>query len=161
AQHPGRQFTRTAAPGPSGVFAGPTRKGFEYLGVGITWAPFNQARDDTKPTWTLSFDAKLDVFKDKRFDPVNPGANTAVGEGYHQLVASTFVSKRFRWFDPYFGAWYMYPVRTNGSPFQNYGPTQTSVNPQQRAGAMIGVEQIAWENPRADQHVTIEARVYV
>ena len=78
-----------------------------------TWAsaspgrPFNQRRDDTKPTWTLSFDALLDVFKARRFDPVNPGANTAVGQGYHQFVWSTFVSKRFRWFEPYFGAWYI------------------------------------------------------
>ena len=93
-------------PGPAGAFLGPKRKGFEYLGVGITWAAFNQRRDDTKPTWTLSFDAQLDVFKDMRFDPANPGANTAVGQGYHQFVWSTFVSKRFRWFDPYFGAWY-------------------------------------------------------
>jgi len=162
AQH-NRQYTRAVGeyPGPSGLFKGPSRKGFQYLGVGITWAPFNQARDDTKPTWTLSFDAKLDVFKDKRFDPSMPGANTAVGEGYHQFVFSTFVSKRFRWFDPYFGAWYMLPARTNGSPFQKYGPTQTSVSPQQQGGVMIGVEQIAWENPRGDQRVTIEGRAHI
>ena len=140
---------------------GPQRKGFEYLGVGLTWAAFNQRRDDTKPTWTLSFDALLDVFKDKRFDPANPGANTAVGQGYHQFVLSTFVSKRFRWFEPYWGAWYNLPVRTNGSAFQKYGPTQTSVNPQHRGGVMIGVEQIAWENPRGDQRVTIEARAFI
>jgi hypothetical protein len=30
------------------------------------------------------------------------------------------------------------------------------VNPQQRAGVYAGVEQIAWENPRADQRVTVE-----
>ena len=162
AQH-NRQFTRAAdeVPGPPGAFLGPQRKGFQYLGVGITWAAFNQRRDDTKPTWTLSFDALLDVFKARRFDPVNPGANTAVGQGYHQFVWSTFVSKRFRWFEPYFGAWYNLPVRTNGSPFQKYSDTQTSVNPQQRGGVMIGVEQIAWENPRGDQRVTIEARAFV
>jgi hypothetical protein len=109
----------------------------------------------------LSFDAKLDVFKDKRFDRASPGANTAVGPGYHQFVWSTFVSKRFRWFDPYFGAWYMLPARTNGSPFQDYGRTQTSVNPQQQAGFVLGVEHVAWENPRGDQRVTIEARAHV
>jgi hypothetical protein len=159
----GMQYARGpgVVPGPPDVFRGPARKGFENLGVGITWAPFNQARDDTKPTWTLSFDAKLDIFKDKRFDRATPNANTAVGPGYHQFVWSTFVSKRFRHFDPYFGAWYMLPARTNGSPFQKYGPTQTSVNPQQQAGIMIGVEQIAWENPRGDQRVTIEARAHV
>jgi hypothetical protein len=158
-----RQFGRGPGefPGTANAFRGPTRKGFEFLGVGITWAPFNQSRDDTKPTWTLSFDAKLDVFKDRRFDPAMPVANTAVGPGYHQFVWSTFISKRFRWFDPYFGGWYMLPARTNGSPFQKYGPTQTSVNPQQEAGVMIGVEQIAWENPRGDQRVTIEARAHL
>ncbi len=164
AQHNGRQYMPdplNPAQSPTNVFQGPARKGFQYLGLGLTWAPFNQARDDTKPTWTLTFDALLDVFKDRRFDPGNPGGNTAVGQGYHQFVWSTFVSKRFRWFEPYFGAWYMLPARTNGSPFQKYGPTQTSVNPQQMAGAMIGVEQIAWENPRGDQRVVIEARAHV
>jgi len=155
------QHSRMYAPPSKNLFQGPKRKGFEYLGVGITWAPFNQLRDDTKPTWTLSFDAKLDVFKDRRFDPSNPGANNAVGQGFHQFVWSTFVSKRFRWFDPYFGAWYNLPVRTNGSPFQKYGQNQSSVNPQQRAGVMIGVEQIAWENPRGDQRVTVEGRAHL
>jgi len=141
------------------VFKSPTRRGFENLGLGATWAVFNERRDDTKPTWLLGFDAKLDVFKDKRYDPANPTANDATGLGYHQLIWSTWVSKRFRHFDPYFGAYYMLPIRTNGSIFQNYNPaTQTSVGPQQQAGTTIGVEQIAWENPRGDQRVTIEAR---
>ena len=147
-------------PGPANLFQGPARKGFENLGVGLTWAPFNQRRDDTKPTWTLSFDAKLDVFKDRRFDPSNPGGNTAVGQGYHQFIWSTFVSKRFRWFEPYFGGSYMLPVRTNGSPFERYDAAQPSVNPQQLATVVAGVEQIAWENPRGDQRVTIEARAF-
>jgi hypothetical protein len=98
-----------------------------------------------------------------RFDPANPGANTAVGPGYHQFIWSTFVSKRFRYFDPYFGAWYMLPVRTNGSIYQHYQfqgapDNQTAVNPQQRAGLVFGVEQIAWENLRGDQRVTVEVR---
>jgi len=141
------------------VFQGPTRRGFESLGLGLTWAPFNQLRDDTRPTWTLTFDAKLDVFKDMRFDPSNPGGNTATGLGYHQFIWSTWVSHRFRYFDPYFGAWYNLPVRTNGSMYQDLANgNQTAVNPMQRAGAVAGVEQIAWENPRAQQRVTVEVR---
>jgi hypothetical protein len=140
------------------IFQSPNRKGFQNLGIGVTWAAFNQLRDDTKPTWTLSFDALLDVFKDMGFDPANPGANTAVGPGYHQLVFSTFVSKRFRYFDPFIGAWYMLPIRTNNSIFQTY-PNQTTNTPQQQAGIVAGVEQIAWENVPARQRVTIEARV--
>jgi hypothetical protein len=148
----GSQFTSG-----SRVFQGPTRSGFESLNLGITWAPFNQRRDDTRPTWTLSFDTKLDVFHDMRYDSSNPGANTAVGPGYHQFIWSTYISKRFRYFDPYFGAWYNLPVRTNNSIYQVV-PNETAVNPSQRAGVVAGFEQIAWENPRADQRVTVEFR---
>jgi hypothetical protein len=152
-------FLQSPSASGSQVFKSPTRSGFQDLGLGVTWAVFNQRRDDTKPTWTLGFDADLDVFKDMRFDPANPNGNQATGLGYHQLIWSTWVSKRFHHFDPYFGASYMLPIRTNGSIFQNYNPaTQTSVNPQQQAMVTIGVEQIAWENPRGDQRVTIEAR---
>lgn len=155
ATHGGRPFEDSSAT----VFRGPRRSGIESLGLGLTGALMNQARDDSKPTWTLSFDAKLDVGKDMRFDRANPGANTAVGLGYHQLIWSTYISKRFRYFDPYFGAWYALPVRTNGSPFQQYkGGNQSAVGPQQRAGLVIGFEQIAWEVPATSQRVTIEVR---
>jgi hypothetical protein len=148
---------RTFPTSSTGVFQSPTRRGFENLGIGVTWAAFNQLRDDTKPTWTLSFDALLDVFKDMAFDPANPTANTAVGPGYHQLVFSTWVSKRFRYFDPFIGAWYMMPVRTNNSIFQTY-PNQTTNTPQQQAGVVAGTELVAWENVPARQRVTIEVR---
>lgn len=155
AQHGGVPFSR---PDPR-VFAGPTRSGFENLGIGVSWAVFNQVRDDTKPTWTLGFEAKLDIFQDMRFDRARPAANTAVGPGYHQLVWSTAVSKRFRGFDPYFGAWYMLPVRTNGSLYQKMPRASwSSTNPQQVAGVLFGVEQIAWEDPPASQSVTVELR---
>ena len=144
----------------STVFQSPTRSGLQYLGLGIQWAVFNQKRDDTKPTWTLGFDADLDIFKDMRFDPAAPDANTGVGLGYHQLIWSTWVSKRFRHFDPYFGASYMLPIRTNGSIYQDLGGGQTSVNPQQFATVIIGVEQIAWENPSGDQRVTVELQAH-
>ena len=154
-------FLQSPSASGSQVFKSPTRSGFQDLGLGVTWAVFNQRRDDTKPTWTLGFDADLDVFKDMRFDPANPNGNQATGLGYHQLIWSTWVSKRFRHFDPYFGASYMLPIRTNGSIFQDYNPaTQTSVNPQQQAMVTIGVEQIAWENPTGDQRVTVELQAH-
>ncbi|HVY36398.1 MAG TPA: hypothetical protein VHM31_00630 [Polyangia bacterium] len=146
---------------PGHVFQSPTRKGFENLGLGVTWAVFNQNRDDTKPTWTLGFDALLDVFQDMRYDQLNPNANSAVGLGYHQLIWSTWVSKRFRHFDPYFGASYMLPIRTNGSIFQDLGGGQTVVNPQQVGAVVIGVEEIAWENPARQQRVTIELQAHM
>jgi hypothetical protein len=145
-------------PPSSTVFQSPTRSGPQSLGVGLNWAFCNQRRDDTKPTWTLGFDAMLDIFKDQRFDPANPNGNTATGLGYHQLIWSTWISKRFRYFDPYFGASYMLPIRTNGSIFQSEGPTESNSGPQQMAAVVIGVEEIAWENPATLQRVTIEVQ---
>src|SRR6185369_9525999 len=155
-------------------FRGPTRAGIEYLGLGLTWAPFNQARDDTKPTWTIGFDTRLDVGKDMRFDPANPDANTAVGLGYHQLLFRTDVSRRFKYFDPYFGAWFNWPIRSNGSPYGSYAysnpgliakdpnvPKSVTLEPQKSAGIRFGFEQNAWENPVAFQRVTVEFRGHV
>ena len=45
-------------PPPTTLFAGPTRSGIEYLGLGLDWAIFNQMRDDTKPTFKVGFDAR-------------------------------------------------------------------------------------------------------
>jgi len=50
------------------VFRGPTRRGFEYWGLGANWAVFNQARDDTKPTWILHFETRLSLAEDMRFE---------------------------------------------------------------------------------------------
>lgn len=156
-----RPYPRPAggqAPRP-GLFRGPKRSGFESLGVGLTWAVFNQMRDDTKPTWTLGFDAMLDLFKDMRFDPANPTGNRAAGPGMHRFIWSTVISKRFAFLDPYFGAWYMLPVRTNGSIYQQYpGDNQGAVNPQQVGGVFLGTEVVAWENAPALQRVTVELR---
>jgi hypothetical protein len=151
----GRPFSRPS----SRVFQGPQRAGLESLGFGLSWAVMNQLRDDTKPTWTLGIDAKLDVGSDMRYDAGDPGGNTSVGLGYHQLVASTFVSKRVGSFDPYFGAYYMLPIPDGGSPFDKTGVgSQPHAAPQNRTGVQIGFELVAWERPEASQRVTLEVR---
>ena len=118
-----------------------------------TWGWGSTGRSSTSGATTPSRPGRwastpmLDVFKDMRFDPANPNGNTAVGLGYHQLIWSTWVSKRFRYFDPYFGASYMLPIRTNGSIYQDLGGGQTRSTRSRSAAVVIGVEQIAWENP--------------
>src|SRR5262249_3330051 len=36
------------------VFPSPSRSGLDQLWIALSWAPMNQARDDTKPTWILT-----------------------------------------------------------------------------------------------------------
>src|SRR5688572_12407651 len=45
------------------VFRSPTRKGVDQVHLGITWAPMNQERDDTKPTWKLGVEGRFPVGK--------------------------------------------------------------------------------------------------
>jgi hypothetical protein len=42
-------------------FKSPTRSGVEYLAIGLDVAPFNQARDSTKPTWLIGIEGRFDV----------------------------------------------------------------------------------------------------
>jgi hypothetical protein len=143
----------------SKVFQGPRRSGLESLGVGLTWAAMNQSRDDTKPTWVLAIDGKFDVGTIMRYDAAHPSANTAVGLGYHQVIASTFISKRLGSMDPYFGAYYALPLPGGNSPFDRFPlGGQPYAGPQQRTGVQFGFEFVPWERAETSQRVTLEVR---
>jgi hypothetical protein len=152
----GNQFSRPS----STVFQGPRRNGLESLGLGVSWAIMNQARDDTRPTLILGVDAKLDLGSTMRYDAADPGANTSVGLGYHQVVATTSVSKRLGALDPFFSVYYILPVPGGGSPFKKYAlDNRPYAAPQSRVGAQFGFEFIPWERPDGNQRVTFEARM--
>ena len=146
-----RRFQRPSAT----VFRGPTRYGFEYLGLGASWAVFNQARDDTKPTWLLRFETRLSLAEDMRFDPAAPKNNTAVGPGYHQFIFSTLFSRRFGPLEPYSGGWVVLPVLTQGSPFSAPG---LSGGAQKRLGFEAGVDATLWGDKQAQHRVAYELR---
>ena len=145
----GNQFPSTT------VFRGPTRRGFEYWGLGANWAVFNQARDNTKPTWILRFETRLSLAEDMRFDPAAPTKNTGVGLGYHQFILSTLVSRHFGPLEPYTGAWVMLPVLTGGSPFSAPG---ASGGAQKRLGFEAGLEATLWHDQQAHHRVAYELR---
>ena len=137
------------------VFRGPTRRGFEYWALGANWAVFNQARDDTKPTWILHFETRLSLAEDMRFDPAAPQKNTGVGLGYHQFILSTLFSRRFGPLEPYSGAWVVLPVLTSGSPFSAPG---VSGGAQKRLGFETGLEATLWHDQQAHHRVAYELR---
>ncbi|HEX2573491.1 MAG TPA: hypothetical protein VH877_28335 [Polyangia bacterium] len=151
-----------AIPGGSSlVFRGPRRGGsgtdlLDTVNVGITWAVFNQKRDDTKPTWTLNFEAQISIGNLMRFDRANPDANHGVSEGLHRLVARTAISKRFRYFDPYIGFWYLFPTPRKDTLFLNYGPAQQSQRAQQKAGTVFGVELIPLDLQRKSVKLALQ-----
>ncbi len=131
---------------------------FDTFNVGLSWAPVNQRRDDTKPTWTLGIEGDFSIGNIKAFDRSRPGANHAVSEGIHKLYARTAISKRFRYFDPYIGFWYMYPIARGDSLFKDYGPSQKIKNPQQQGGTVFGLEMVPFERPADSYKLAIDLR---
>lgn len=162
---------------PGGGWSGPAfldlprRSGLDQFYLGLTWAPVNQARDDTKPTWILGFEARIAVGAPMEynlyFDPskpesaLNPKTNSSVGRGIHQLHFFTSLARRYRYIDPWITFFYMYPIAASDSLFEKTrfeASGQERSNPQQRGGAEAGMEIIAWEEPEKRNKFSVELR---
>ena len=141
------------------VFRGPTRRGLEYLGIGLSYAIMNQGRDDSRPTWVVRVEPRLALGKAMRFDPSAPDANRAVNPGYHQVVLSTYFSRR--WNDELpqvsVGGFYAVPMASESSVYGRF-PRGTSGfgAPQHRAGLDAGLEYQVFGRPRAGHRLLLE-----
>ncbi len=141
------------------IFRGPARHGLDQLYLGMTYAPMNQARDDTKPTWKLGAELRLPITAPMRFDRENPGRRAGVSSGLYEVQLSTSVAKRMTWAEPYFELWWRAPfAEKDSSLFHRIEPAygQVRTEPQQHAGTRFGFEAIAWKNPAEEQRVTID-----
>jgi hypothetical protein len=141
-----------------GAVGGSGLDAFDTFNFGITWAPVNQRRDDTKPTWIISFAPEISIGNIMQFDRNRPQVNHAVSEGVHRLFARTAISHRWRWIDPYIEFFYMYPVARSDSLFKDYGPSERLKNPQQQGGTQFGAELIAFERPNQGHRIYIDVR---
>jgi hypothetical protein len=141
-----------------GAINGSGLDGFDTFNFGLTWAPVNQRRDDTKPTWILALEPQISIGNIKQFDRMRPNANHAVSEGVHRIVARTAISHRWRWVDPYIGFWYMYPIARGDSLYRDYGASQKLKSPMQQGGTVFGAELVPFERPRDGHKVAIDLR---
>jgi hypothetical protein len=132
--------------------------GFDTFNFGLTWAPVNQKRDDTKPTWILALEPQISIGNIKQLDRTRPNANHAVSEGVHRIVAKTAISHRWRWVDPYIGFWYMYPIARADSLYKDYGPSQKVKAPMQQGGTVFGLELVPFERPHDGHKISIDVR---
>lgn len=133
-----------AAPPGNMVFRGVGRAGLDQVHVGLGVAPMNQDRDDTKPTWKLRADLLLAVGKVMKFDSMDPGSETGVSRGVHEVRISTSFDRRFRWVEGWFELFWQRPIATkSGSLFEDPGFGATNASPSQRAGISAGLELYA------------------
>jgi hypothetical protein len=130
-----------------GAVGGSGLDAFDTFNFGLTWAPVNQRRDDTKPTWVIAFEPQISIGNVMQFDRSRPNANHAVSDGVHRLLARTAISHRWSFVDPYIEFWYLYPIARSDSLFKDYGVSERLKNPQQQGGTQFGAELIAFERP--------------
>lgn len=139
------------------VFRSVTRSGVPELQAGIGYAPMNQARDDTKPTWKLGAELHLAVGRVMRLDAVDPGRETGVSTGVHELRLWTSVDRRLRYFEGWFEASYQLPIAIRStSLFQDPGFGVTHPDPAQTAAVRFGMEAYLIDDPAAGRQITAE-----
>lgn len=139
------------------IFRGPDRKGLDQFHLGMVVAPMNQLRDDTKPTWKLGAELRLAVGKVAELDGDDPGGNTGVGSGVHEVRVYSSIARKIGWAEPYFEAWWQAPIKsTSKSLFQDVGFGAQSIGKQQEAGTRFGFEAIAVDKGPDRQRVSLD-----
>jgi hypothetical protein len=139
------------------IFRGPNRSGLDQIHLGLTWAPMNQARDDTKPTWKMGAELRLAIGTPKKFDRTNPNGETGVGSGLHEVRLWTTMAKRLGWAEPYMAVWWQAPFsKKKGSQWLEPGFGQRRVEAQQSGSTRFGFEAIMWEKPAENLRLSLD-----
>jgi hypothetical protein len=132
-------------------FNGPERSGFGDMHAGIRYAPFNQERDWTRPSWVVGMEWTFPTGQVKRT------TNKGVGRGLYEMELYTALSRRLLpWVEPFFGLQGTLRFPSDASLFKDHGKTQTLYQPGHSLGIQLGTEIIPWEQAREDRRLTLE-----
>lgn len=146
----------TALPG-NLMFRGVDRRGLDQVHVGIGFAAMNQRKDDTKPTWKLGVEGRISVGKIMRFDQANPGSETGVSTGVHELRVWTSVDKKLGWVEPWFELYWQLPIaHRSDSLFSDPGFGSTNADLQQQAGIGFGLDTYLLDDNANGNRVSID-----
>ncbi|HEU5058966.1 MAG TPA: hypothetical protein VFU21_20675 [Kofleriaceae bacterium] len=148
----------TLDPDGATIFRGVNRSGLDQLHLGLVWAPMNQERDATKPTWKIGAELRLAVGRTMQLDREDPGRSDGVSRGIHEVRLFTTMARRLAWAEPFFEIYWQGAVAArDGAPLDDpspaFGAQQTG--PQQLAGGRFGFEAIAWESDSGAERVGI------
>ncbi len=131
-----------------------SRRGLDHLDLGLNWSPFNDARDDTKPTWTIRIAYGIPIGPNNKptesASANNPGG---LSDHTHQIKLEMDLSKRMGYLDPYVGFKFMDPI-TDGAGVHNLVPPL-------QGGFFAGLEIVPWENIANKQRLSFDFRASV
>jgi hypothetical protein len=157
-------------------FKSPTRSGIDYIELGLNWAPFNQQRDRTKPTWVVGLAGQFGVGSSLHAcnatagggmpvcpDPSGASGNRdpGISRGMWGIRAHTMISRRFGYVEPYTGFSFLaeFPQDRGdwGTP-QNFKGVMLTRAPIV-ASMNIGLEVIPWEHRENFQRIVGDIRI--
>jgi len=109
----------SAGTGASPLFNVPSesfRRGLGNITFGLSWAIFNQRKDDTKPTWVVGFDWEAPTAQ--RYDPsvsTTGSAQGNIGDRTHKYTPWTAFSRKYGAVEPYVKFAWSIPYRGPGA----------------------------------------------
>jgi hypothetical protein len=146
---------------------------------GMSWAAFNQLRDDTKPTWVVGFEYEAPTAD--KLDPVQPASDTAhgtVGDRIHKYQIWSAFSRRIGVVDPYVKVNYVLPYHgpawysncdepdasRMGTPANcdaaEWSRDTTGNIPPYTSEIIAGSEFAVFDQPAKHQKFTVDARAH-
>lgn len=154
-------------------FKSPTRSGVDWFSVALNYAIFNQTRDESKPTWIVGAEgrfaigSRLHACNDNAAiqcpDPANPtrSRDPGISRGMHSIIASTVVSRRYGYIEPYSGFRVHVDLPQSNSDFGATKDVRGSLldRPPIVATFTVGMEVIPWENREAFQRVGLDFKL--
>jgi hypothetical protein len=155
------------------------RGGFGNMRFGLAWAPFNQQRDDTKPTWIVGLDYEAPTAEVLRpTAPATEDTRGAIGDRVHRYQLYTAFSRRLGPFDPYFKGFFTLPYRgpgwysncdeasseRMGTPQNCANPAwtryETGLQPPYVTGVIAGTEVLVLDQPAKKQRFSVDLRLH-
>jgi hypothetical protein len=141
------------------IFRAPTRRGLDQIYAGVKVGILSQDRHSHLPNWVIGLEGRFAIGKPMTFSRAiqdeDPAGNHRVGRGMHELGVWTALSRRYRWLDPYFGAFWRQSLRASNTEFRNYGSNMGTASPQSITGAYFGAEIVPWENKAQSKKFSI------
>lgn len=152
------------------------RGGLGNAVFGLSYAFFNQAKDDTKPTWvaTFQYEAPTAAQRDPTFVTSSVRRGN-IGDRVHKYTLATSMSRKLGALEPYFDVRYTLPAVASGAysncdhPEVNLGAPsnctngtwtrkETGIAPPSVGSAFFGLELNAFEEPVVHQRLAFDAR---
>ncbi len=136
-------------------FSAPERSGIDWFAVGFSWAPFNQERDPTEPTWVLNVEGRFGI--GPTLVAAESGGDGGMSKGVNEIRAGMALSRRFRWVEPFAGLFAKVGIPKYDTFHHFDAPLEGQINtmPPVEGTLLFGLDVIPWENLERFQKFSI------